>query len=904
VSWRRVLACGFLAAATAGLAGGALERWWFGPTDATAATRVEVLVRREFDRMAGVLTTIASGIATDAVTVEGLTVSSDAEPRLFDLLADTRATAPRPDDIAITVYDSRGVARAWSGRPSEIDRQRTVGGEDLFVTRSALGLRLVHVHPIVIGDGRPLGSVAIEHVLLRATAGAAIAPGEDLLPTRIAPVSFLLRAEGGGERLTPGSFLLTTPTGALLVEASVSSADLQLARAQWRRTVVAWVLVITGITLLLLIGPLLDIRLAAKASRAILLLTVIASLLLAGGLAVIWSGVAWLVGGRLALPANLAFIGIGLAALMALWTVPASRLQVAYRARRKTLAGATIAFTLTQLMAGAVVAALFVAFALVLAMALDPSAVDVRLLSLYPWNPSRVLRLVGILALHVAAVWAAALILIAARGPWRLPRRAPGVRALLMVLWIAPTVATAVLAAKGTWSIPPDALVISGAACAVAALLARRIATWYRHATVASRIFALFLAFLVPAVLLYPSLDFFAERSIQGVISREYAVAAQNHSHVLLERLVEAQQEIDALAGLPGYVSDGDTDPTGSPSADRRAFDVWRRTVLARDRLTSAVELYDRTGTQISRFALYLPEYTGSGQQPQSLPTCEWDKPFAEPLPIGSDERPVLHAERGICAVDEVTGRRTFVGTIIMHVALDFRALPFITSQSPYFELFRPSQPQALPAVSRGNDLQVVIYGWGLQPLYSSGLSSWAIDESLFKRLYDPARQSFWETLPLGGVTYHVYFSNDRARIYAIGYPLPTLFDHFVHFAELTTLAGVVFALVLIGTAVFTRMSRERPRVGRALLREIRASFYRKLFLAFVLASTIPVLLLLRRLAADRHPSRSDADGGGRTALHSGIGRLHSSRRGRGRDLERRRDDLDPPDHRSGRQRL
>ena len=60
--------------------------------------------------------------------------------------------------------------------------------------------------------------------------------------------------------------------------------------------------------------------------------------------------------------------------------------------------------------------------------------------------------------------------------------------------------------------------------------------------------------------------------------------------------------------------------------------------------------------------------------------------------------------------------------------------------------------------------------------------------------------------------------------------------------------------LVLIGTALFTRVARKRPRVGRALLREIRASFYRKLFLAFVLASIIPVLtlaLVIRTYFAD-----------------------------------------------------
>ena len=58
--------------------------------------------------------------------------------------------------------------------------------------------------------------------------------------------------------------------------------------------------------------------------------------------------------------------------------------------------------------------------------------------------------------------------------------------------------------------------------------------------------------------------------------------------------------------------------------------------------------------------------------------------------------------------------------------------------------------------------------------------------------------------------------------------------------AELTTLAAVGYVLVLIGNAVFTRLARARPRTGRSLLREIRASFYRKLFLAFVLASICP----------------------------------------------------------------
>jgi signal transduction histidine kinase len=260
---------------------------------------------------------------------------------------------------------------------------------------------------------------------------------------------------------------------------------------------------------------------------------------------------------------------------------------------------------------------------------------------------------------------------------------------------------------------------------------------------------------------------------------------------------------------------------------------------MARARLTSAVELYDASGQLVSRFALNFPEYTGTIPAALATSSCEWET-FGEAAPFGSEERRMLHAERSIC---ERNGEGTrILGSIVLHIVPDYRTLPFITSQSPYFEVFR-TQGGAPREGTTGSEVEIAIYGWGLTPIYASGRAAWPITEDLFARIYG-SREPFWTDLVRGNTRWHVYFSNDRNGIYALGYPALTVFDRFVHLAELTTLAGLIFVVVLIATAAFTRVARERPRVGRALLREIRASFYRKLFLAFVLASIIPVLTL------------------------------------------------------------
>ena len=623
----------------------------------------------------------------------------------------------------------------------------------------------------------------------------------------------------------------------------MAPADLDAARQAWRRRVAAIVLTTAGLTLLLLIGPVLDRRAAAPDAAEFLRSTAIALALLASASIVFGLALAMELDRRPPPSALLLLGGVTTAAAIALLAGPVVRLRIALRARREAAEFAPVGFLVRQLLAGAAMAIVLVLFERLLPRAVDPATVDLRHFSLHPWNATRLALLTGILACHAAALWTCTLVLSAALARWRFAA-ATGLHVRILLLWIAPSFAIGVLAQVQGWTLPAPGLTISALACALAALSARRVVVWYRHTTVAARIVALFVAFLLPAILLYPSVDYFAEGAMRSLIASQYAVQAQRHSQTLQERLSEARQEIDALPVLPALVT-GDAGVPVSSERTQSAYFVWSRTALARARLTSAVELYNAKGALVSRFALNLPEYSGTAQAPQveAASPCQWDV-FGEAAPFGAEERRMLHAARQICISGSPGTPPRPVGTIVVHVLVfDYRTLPFITSQNPYFEVFRPEGGTPREGTT-GSEVEVAIYGWSLGAVYNSPHAAWSISDDLFARIYDPARRPFWTTVRTNEGRYRVYFSNDRVFIYAIGYRALTPFDHLVHLAELTTLSGAFYVLVLVSTAMFTRVARARPRLGRALLREIRASFYRKLFLAFVLASIIPVLIL------------------------------------------------------------
>src|SRR5207237_37836 len=73
--------------------------------------------------------------------------------------------------------------------------------------------------------------------------------------------------------------------------------------------------------------------------------------------------------------------------------------------------------------------------------------------------------------------------------------------------------------------------------------------------------------------------------------------------------------------------------------------------------------------------------------------------------------------------------------------------------------------------------------------------------------------------------------------------PVVSPLGHLVNLTELVVLASLTYVLLLVGSALFGWLGG-RVTTAPELLREVRASFYRKLFLAFVAAVIFPVALL------------------------------------------------------------
>ncbi|HUP41471.1 MAG TPA: hypothetical protein VM115_15205, partial [Vicinamibacterales bacterium] len=843
---RRISLVGLLCAAVAALTGILIERARFGPNDANEAmARVQRSAAAEISAVASALNDIAVSVARDPGLFDPAVADPAGARPLIDR-ADQALVGRAAGVFAVTAYRPSGTPLAWSGVPSEIEAQRIASPETYFVAPGPLGLRLIYIRPVLV-SGHRIGVVAAERLLSIAPGIRSAAPEEGILslPTLV-PVTvrpYDARANASG-------FVVPSPLGQPLLVAHVTPGAIQETRGRWRANISAVVLAILALTLIVSIPPLLRWREAfpkledhLKVVAIILAMLAVARFLLWFAPTAGWTDQVF----------RLATLGPGLRTLLrtpvdfllTLATIAAvvmlafdliERLRRAIRHRRPPpeIRGEWVVFAVTQLVAGAIVALLLVGYEVLLGDAISATSVDALHFSLHPLVSARLAFALGLLLAQAVVFWACIAIVVLMTSPWRVSR-SDSFALASFTLHALPVLAISIFpraigAAPST--VPPVPTAFAGLACLALAWGVVWVRPRYRHASQALRLFAGALVLLIPAYVLYPSVHHFADRGLRRLIEEEYARQAKDQRPELQGKLRNVLQEIDALE-MPNLSA---APPAQEPSAI--AFEMWRNTNLATDRLASSLELYDARG-QLGgrRFALNLPDYVSTAQT-WNEPSCDWEI-FEEASLFGSEERRLFHAGRGICepGSDIPTG-----GSIVVNVMLDYETLPFITARNPYNELIRPAESLP-PEGSAGRSVQFVVYGWGRGSLFSSNNRAFPLDDTLLG-VVAQSRRPFWTTMNDGEREYATYIQNDRVGIYVIGFPVVTRLDHLINLAELATLVGLTYVTFLALAWFVSALGGTTATSGRALLREVRASFYRKLFLAFLAASVLPVMVL------------------------------------------------------------
>ncbi len=858
MSWRSLLrigaggvVCALLILALGGLA----QRLVLGVDDAGMRVKVESEVRSAFDLMSRRLREMALQAgepATIHAAIDGDTGS------IRRLLTSTAAVVSEADpDSALTIYSNDGEPVAWSGRPTELLAERLQGEEAWFAALGASGLRLMYVRPVA-EKGARLGTIAVERpvtVSVDAT-GRRVSglQGQDTdafrFRTWIADVSLQLRYEGEPTADGATTFAIDDPSGSRLLTATIDPDDLAATRSRWQAATRSVALIVIAVTLLLFTGPLLDRRNRARSVGPYVtaLVTMCATIIVARVIlraaspadwsdAGMFSGVAYastLLDPFLTSPFDFLLTSGAAFAIVTLLLFAIESLRLHGRQTRHAVSDAPVSFVVAQIVAGLLVAAVLLGHIALLQDTITHTNLDLLHFSLHPWETSRLTMQVGLLMAHAAAIGLTVVILRAALHRWRIPRTDWRMWFLTLLAWMLPAFAWQLIAGQsGTRTLPLLAAILVAIGLTVAA---GRLAARYRHGSQAFRLTLLTLPMIAPAFAFYPTVVQLARDAKEDFVEASYAPQVRNLRQNVQMQVQQSLSRIDAMPELVDLLTTKVT-ADGETLTDR-AFQVWQSTALATYPITSSIELYGPDGKLVSRFAFNLPEDLTAPPTSEER-SCDWDL-YEEVAPFFAEERRVLHAGRAFCSSDP---RAKPLGSIVVHALPDdYGNLPFISSRNPYVELLLPSDRLQREGLT-GRDVEFAVYGWSRSTLYSDGAIAWPLPDEVFERVED-SRSEVWAQLSRGQQRYDVYLLNDRGGIYALGFPVIAPLDHLVNLAEVTVLALLVYVLLLLANAVFKIVSR-RELGGSALLRELRASFYRKLFLAFVAAVFVPVVALV-----------------------------------------------------------
>ena len=825
-----------VAALTIAVVGLGWSRVRFGPDDVAATRKLESEVRDHVDRRSRQLRTLADAVAHERSLIDAAAASPEGLSRLFERIAALAADTDG-ESVSATVYVPGGGepyrVLAWSDGPAGVvAADRLSGPPSLFVAPGAAapglaapgtpGIRLIVVRPIDDG-GRRIAVVETESVLSRANVD-----GVTTLPTTFGTVRILANYVGAGAIGPTEGFIIKAESGAALLEVRVDPALIAGARRTFAARVAAFAVLPLVVLLVVGLGPMLERRRRGPRLSTWLLWSAAACALLLAATTILV-----LVAKSFAAPGAVVRALLASGALACVAIGPGG---LAWRrGRRRFASAAPVRCVVENLLAGYLLGVATILVASWLTRHITAGSLSAWQSALFPLALAELVDVWSVLLVVLALGWAIASVLAVMALRWRVSMRRP-VGWLAATLWIGPLFHVMQIAKQMPavpWIPLLPAVVFAAVLCALAAF-APLMRSYFRRTTQAMRLVLGFLALLAPLVAAYPLIATGSEATMRAVIEDDYGPATAGQADLLRRQVARAEQEIDGLVTLPDMVRQAPPAVVEQGIDSQLAFAVWRGTSLAGTRVVSDIELYGRDRTLVSRFSMNFPEYVGrTAAQTWDGTGCDWQV-SGEVTRFGSVDRPMLHATRGLC-----TNAGILVGAVVIHVApSDYQALPFLAAANPYADVFDADAR----ARARPPRLHLVVYGWSLRPLFLSGRVAWSLDGDDATRLYREGR-SFWTRLNADDRAFNVYLMQNRAGIYALGYPATTAFAHASRLAEIVAITAVLFVVVQVGALLVAPVVRRQSAPLRVLLHEVRTSFYRKLFLFFVLVAVGPAFV-------------------------------------------------------------
>ena len=481
------------------MTGAGIEFWWLGSSNHTAFTKLQADVESTVSEIAEALSKTALDLnerASDSLNRQTIQTSR-TEQSLFNLLDSFRS------DFAITIYSADGSARAWSGRPSELQEDRILGKATLFAAPGPLGLRLVRIQPLIdnvfpVGAGdssQRVGSIAVEGLLSSTLSSNRTPDNTFILYTPIAPVSLRAFDDNPSDLGEPFTFLLSAPSGETIIQAHVKVDDLKKTRTWLRILLLRVVLTLFLLTIFIVMGPTLDNLYSSRAPKQYIRVLLKLFFLIA-----ITRGLLWFIfkpsmsinisvseplpssetlSPLIHSPIDFLLTGLTLLALTSLVVHALSRWRLInrrYFIPSQNSYELISWFTFYQALSGVMVAAILVAYGeYFLKAILDATRLEIPGSAIGLGDPSRLLLLIGLLFFNTLTVWSVVAILVGGLSFWRIRRLTIPQTTLILTAWIFPGLFLSRMTAA-----PVMSTLFILASCIIIAFVIPRQYGWYR----------------------------------------------------------------------------------------------------------------------------------------------------------------------------------------------------------------------------------------------------------------------------------------------------------------------------------------------------------------------------------------------------------------------------------------